>query len=68
MTAPTQYKGDDLRENFYKESQRVFNQFPKYRANILLRCFIAKLKKENIFTWNIWSVSLHEYKKNSKKQ
>jgi hypothetical protein len=50
MTAPTQYKGDDLREYFYKESERVFIQFPKYRANILLRCFNTKLKKENIFT------------------
>jgi len=49
MTAPTQYKGDDLRENFCKESEKVFNQFRKYRANILLRCFNAKLKKDNIF-------------------
>jgi hypothetical protein len=63
MTASKQYKGVELREHFYKESVKVFNQFPKYWANILLRCFNAKLKKENIFTWNIWIVSLHEYKK-----
>jgi hypothetical protein len=61
MTAPTEDKSDDLKENFYMQLEKVFSQFPKYRTNILLRDFNAKLKKGNIFTRNIWSVSLHEY-------
>jgi hypothetical protein len=63
MTAPRQYKIDVLKDNFYKELEKVFKQFPRYWTNILLRAFNAKPKKDNIFTRNIWSVSLHEYKK-----
>ena len=57
------YNSDDLKENIYKELEKIFNQFPTYWTNILLCGFNAKLKKKYIFTRNIWSESLHEYRK-----
>ena len=60
---PNVYNSDDLKENIYKELEKIFNQFPTYWTNILLCGFNAKLKKKYIFTRNIWSESLHEYRK-----
>jgi len=45
------------------ELEKVFSQFPKYRTNIRLRDFNAKLKKDNNITRNIWSVSLMNMEK-----
>jgi hypothetical protein len=45
MTATTEDKSDDLKDSFYKELEKVFNQSPNYRTNILLWSFNAKLKK-----------------------
>jgi len=62
MNAPAEDKSYSIRKKFYKELEKVFSQFPKYQKNILLRGFIAKPQKDDIFTRNIWSVSFHEYR------
>jgi hypothetical protein len=46
-------KGDDVKDSFYKEIGRVFNQFPRYDTKILLGDFNAKVGRENIFKWKI---------------
>jgi hypothetical protein len=38
----------------------VFGKFPKYRRNILLWDFNAKVDKWNIFKQQIWNETLHE--------
>jgi hypothetical protein len=37
--APVQDKTDDVKDSFYEELERVFDKFPKYHMNILLRDF-----------------------------
>jgi branched-subunit amino acid transport protein AzlD len=41
--APTQNKTDDMKNSFYEELGRVFDQFPKHHTKMLLGDFNAKL-------------------------
>jgi hypothetical protein len=39
-------KGDDVKDSFYEELGRVFDQFPMYDMKILLGDFNAKVGRE----------------------
>jgi hypothetical protein len=58
--APCEDKGDDVKDNFYEELGRVFDQFPRYDMKIILADFNAKVGRENIFKPTIGNESLHE--------
>jgi exonuclease III len=58
--APTEDKTDDMKDSFYKELERVFEKFPKYRMKILLGDFNAKVDREDIFKPTIENESLNE--------
>jgi hypothetical protein len=58
--APTEDKTDDMKDSFYEELERVFDQFPKYLMKILLGDFSSKVHKEDIFKPTIGNESLHE--------
>jgi hypothetical protein len=49
-----------MKGSFYKELERVFDKFPKYHMEILLRDFNAEESKEDIFKPIIGNESLHE--------
>jgi hypothetical protein len=53
-------KGDDVKDSFYEELGRVFDQFPRYLMKILLGDFNAKVGRGNIFKPTIGNKSLHE--------
>jgi hypothetical protein len=57
--APTEDKIDYVKDSFYKELERVFDEFPKYRMKILLD-FNAKVGREDIFQLTIRNESLHK--------
>jgi hypothetical protein len=57
---PTEDKIYDMKDSFYDEPERVFHKFPKYRMNILLGSFNAKVSREGIFKPTTGSESLHE--------
>jgi hypothetical protein len=42
-------KGHDVKDSFYEELWRVFDQFPRYDIKISLGNFNAKVGRENIF-------------------
>jgi len=46
--APCEDKSDDVKDSFYEELGRVFDQFPRYDMKILLGDFNAKVGKEDI--------------------
>jgi hypothetical protein len=56
--APTEDKADDVKDSFYEELERVFDEFPKYHMKILLG--FAKVGKEDIFKQTIGNERLHE--------
>jgi endonuclease/exonuclease/phosphatase family metal-dependent hydrolase len=58
--APCVDKSDDIKDSFYEELRRVFDQFPRYDMKILLGDFNAKEGKENIFKPTIGNESSHE--------
>jgi hypothetical protein len=58
--APCEDKGDDVKDSFYEELGRVFDQFPRYDMNILLGDFNAKVGRENTFKPTTRNESLHE--------
>jgi hypothetical protein len=58
--APCEDKGDDMKDSFYEELGRVFDQFPRYDMKILLGDFTVKVGTENIFKQTIGNESLHE--------
>jgi hypothetical protein len=58
--APTKEKSDNSKDSFYEELEQAFDHFPKYRTNILLGDFIAKLERENTFKPTIGNESLLE--------
>jgi exonuclease III len=60
VRAPCEDKGDDVKDRFYAELGRVFDQFPRYDMKILLGDFNAKVGRENIFKPTIGNGSLHE--------
>jgi hypothetical protein len=47
--APCEDKGDDVKDSFYEELGRVYDQFPRYDMIILLGDFNVKAGRENIF-------------------
>jgi endonuclease/exonuclease/phosphatase family metal-dependent hydrolase len=60
VQAPREDKGDDVKDSFYEELGRVFDQFPRYDMKILLGDFNVKVGWENIFKPTIGNESLHE--------
>jgi hypothetical protein len=58
--APCEDKGNVVKDSFYEELGRVFDQFPRYNMKILLGEFNAKVGRENIFKPTIGNESLHE--------
>jgi hypothetical protein len=58
--APTKDKTDYVKDSFYEEFDSVFDKFPKYHMNILIRDFSAKVGREDIFKPIIGNESLHE--------
>jgi hypothetical protein len=49
-----------MKDSFYEELVRVFDKFPKYHIQILLRDFNAEVNRKDIFKPTIWNESLHE--------
>jgi endonuclease/exonuclease/phosphatase family metal-dependent hydrolase len=49
-----------MKYSFYEEMERVFDKVPKYRIEILLGDFNAKVGKEDIFKPTFGNESLHE--------
>jgi exonuclease III len=47
--APCDDKSDDVKDSFYEELARVFDQFPRYNMKILLGDCNAKVGREDIF-------------------
>jgi hypothetical protein len=58
--APCEDMSDDIKDNFYEELGRVFDQFPGYDMKILLGDFNAKVGREHIFKPTIGNESSHE--------
>jgi hypothetical protein len=58
--APCGDKSDDVKDSFYEELGRVFDQFPRYDMTVLLGVFNAKVGRENIFKSTIGNGSLDE--------
>jgi hypothetical protein len=53
-------KIDDVKDSFCEELERVFDKFPKFHTNILLKDFSGKVGKEGIYKLTIGNESLHE--------
>jgi hypothetical protein len=58
--APCEDKGDDVKDSFYEELGRVFDQSPTYDMKIFLGEFKPNVGRENIFTPTIRNERLHE--------
>jgi exonuclease III len=58
--APCEDKSDDVKDSFYEELARVFDQFPRYDMKILLGDFNAKVGKEDIFNPTVGNENSHE--------
>jgi hypothetical protein len=58
--APCEDKNDDVKDSFYGELARVFDQFPRYVMKILLGDFNAKVGREDIFKPTIGNESSRE--------
>jgi hypothetical protein len=58
--APTEDKIDDIKNRFYEEPERVFEKFHKYRMQLLLGDFNAKMCREDILKQIIGNEGLHE--------
>jgi exonuclease III len=58
--APCEDKNDDIKDSFYEELRRVFDQFPRYDMKIMLGDFNAKVGRENIFKPTIGNESSRE--------
>jgi hypothetical protein len=54
-----------MKDRFYEELGRVFEQFPRYDMKIFLGEFNAKLGRENIFKPTIGNEILHEINNNN---
>jgi hypothetical protein len=60
MHYPCEDTSDDIKDSFYEELGRVFDQFPRYDMKILLGDFNAKVGTEDIFKPTIGNESSHE--------
>jgi hypothetical protein len=49
--APCEHTSDDIKDSFYEELGRVFDQFPRYDMKILLDGVNAKVGTEDIVTY-----------------
>jgi hypothetical protein len=49
-----------VKDSIYEELERVFDRFPKYHMQILLRDFSAKVGREDIFKYTVGNETLHE--------
>jgi hypothetical protein len=58
--APCEDKSNDVKDSFYKELGRVFDQFPRYYMKILVDDFNAKVGREHIFKPTIGNDSSHK--------
>jgi hypothetical protein len=58
--APCEDKSDDVKDRFYEELGRVFDQFPGYNMKTLLGDFNAKVGREDIFKPTIRNECSHE--------
>jgi hypothetical protein len=58
--APCEDQSDDIKDSFYKELGRVFDQFVRYDMKILLGDFNAKVGREDIFKPTVGDESSHE--------
>jgi hypothetical protein len=63
--APCEDMSDDIKDSFYEELGRVFDQFPRYDMKILFGDFNAKVDREDIFKPTIGNVSSHEISTNN---
>jgi hypothetical protein len=54
---------DDLKDSFYEELGRVFDQFPRYDIKILIGDFNAKVRREDVFKLTIANESSQEINK-----
>jgi exonuclease III len=60
VKAPCEDTSDDVKNNFYEELVRVFDQFPRYDMKILLGDFNVKVDREDVFKPTIGNKSSHE--------
>jgi hypothetical protein len=60
VNAPKGDKIDDVKDSFYKETESLFDKFPKKHMKILLGDFNAKVGREDILKLTIENESLHE--------
>jgi hypothetical protein len=58
--APCDDTSDDIKDSFYEDIGRVFDQFPRYDMKILLGDFNAKVGREDIIKLTIGNESAHE--------
>jgi hypothetical protein len=58
--APREDTSDDIKDSFYEELGRVFDQFSRCDMKILLDDFIAKVSREDIFKPTIKNEISHE--------
>jgi hypothetical protein len=42
-------KDDDIKDSFYEQPEKVFDEFPRYCMNIFLGGFNAEVGREDIF-------------------
>jgi Exonuclease III len=56
--APSEDREDDIKDRFYEEIERLFDQVPMYHKKILLGDFNAKIERENIFQTTIGTQSV----------
>jgi hypothetical protein len=57
---PCEDKSDDVKDSFYEELGRVFDQFPRYDLKILLGGCNAKVGRKDIFKPTVGIESSHE--------
>lgn len=58
--APTEEKGEDIKESFYEELDRVWDLIPNYCVKIVLGDFNAKVGREEMYQPTIGRESLHD--------
>jgi hypothetical protein len=63
--APFEDKWVDVKDSFYEEIGRVFDQFTMYDTKILFGDFNAKVSRENIFKLTIGNERLHDLNKDN---
>jgi exonuclease III len=65
VLAPCEDTSDDIKDSFYEELGRVFDQFTRYDMKILLGDFNAKVGREDIFKPTIGNENSQEISNNN---